>query len=76
MLPRVAEFVTSRLVDRIVPFTVKSCVGAVVFIPTRLLLTSIYNKSVSKARSTPSRNRLLFSKGPEILPRAMIFHRF
>ena len=52
--------VTSAFTVRAVPFTSNGYCGVAVFMPILLLLTSMYNRLVSKAKSAPLRRRLDF----------------
>ena len=64
-------FVISKSVTRAIPSTSRGYCGLVVLTPIRRLLTSRYRRSVSNAKSTPSRSRFDFKSGPEIRPIAI-----
>lgn len=68
MSPKVAELVAMILLGKFVmPFTCNVLVGESVLIPIFDPEWLIYNRSVSKARSS-LRCRLLFSNGPDMRP--------
>jgi hypothetical protein len=56
----------------VLPTTCNVVLGSEVPMPTRLLVTSRYNRFVSNARSTPLRVRLLFNTDPDIRPMAIL----
>src|SRR6056300_1026261 len=59
-----------------VPFTCNAVEGSEVPIPTRLLVTSMYSRFVSNARSTPFLVRLDFNTDPDIRPMAILQYSF
>ena len=70
-LPSVEVVTTRRARMFVSPLTSRVYCGLSVLIPMRPLVTSRYNKSVSKAMSTPSRNKFFASNGPVMRPTAI-----
>ena len=72
-VPTVTELDTSTFCVLAVPTTCKGWLGLLVLTPTRPLITSKNNRSVSNARLIPSRTRLFCNISPVILPTAIVF---